>query len=213
LYPVTPSECSRIISQLKLTSFDVNTLPVKLLIHLKDILVVPIVKLINNSFEAGIFPAIFKSSSVTPIFKSGDPTDVSNYRPISVLPLFSKIFERCMANRLINFANKYSLISPHQFGFQKGKSTVDAIVDLAEYIYGALNGKMHCLSIFIDLKKAFDTVNHVILLQKLEQCGVRGLPLQWFSDYLRDRCQRVKVRSSLSGPKTVNIGIPQGSIL
>lgn len=213
LYPVSLAECSRVIADLKLTRFDVNTIPVKLLIHARDILSAPIIKLVNNSFEAGIFPSILKAGTVTPIFKSGDPADISNYRPISVLPLFSKIFERCMANRLINFANKYSIISPHQFGFQKNKSTVDAIVDLTEYIYGALNGKRHCLSIFIDLKKAFDTVNHAILLQKLEHYGVRGLPLRWFVDYLRDRSQCVKVGSSISTPKTINIGIPQGSIL
>ena len=150
---------------------------------------------------------------MTPIFKSGESTNVSNYRPISVLPLFSKLFERCMCSRLVEFVNRFSLVSPKQYGFQKGKSTIDALVDLTEYIYAALNDKKHCLSIYVDLRKAFDTVSHEILLRKINQYGVRGLPLRWFADYLRERQQRVKVGKDLSDSRKVNVGIPQGTIL
>jgi hypothetical protein len=210
---VTVSECLEVISNLKLTSFGLNTLPAKLLLHVKDVLAVPLTQLINNSFQAGIFPSCLKCATVTPIFKTGDASNASNYRPISVLPLFSKIFERCMCTRLVDFAKKFTLISPKQYGFQKDKSTVDALVDLTEFIYAALNNKEHCLSVFVDLRKAFDTVNHTILLQKIHHYGVRGLPLKWFDDYLRERRQRVRVGKSLSDTKFVNIGVPQGSIL
>jgi exonuclease III len=213
LRPMTVVECSNVISTLKNTYFGRNTLPVKVLLAAKDILAVPISGLINNSFVAGIFPSCLKCACITPVFKAGDPTNITNYRPISVLPLFSKIFEKCMVERLINFAESFSLVSAKQFGFQRELSTSDAVIEMLEYIYSSLNDKEHCLSVFVDLRKAFDTVNHEILLQKMYRYGVRGLALDWFTDYLRDRSQRVRIGESVSDCKIVNIGVPQGSVL
>jgi retron-type reverse transcriptase len=118
-----------------------------------------------------------------------------------------------MSARLVNFLNTYSLISDCQFGFRSGRSTSDAIFKLTEFIYNSLNNKDHALSIFVDLRKAFDSVDHQILLDKLKCYGVRGLPLSWFSSYLCNREQYVKIGNSVSDRKILNIGVPQGSIL
>ena len=113
----------------------------------------------------------------------------------------------------MNYLNKYSLISCHQFGFQKGISTIDAILKLTEFIYRSLNKKLHTISVFVDLKKTFDTVNHDILLRKLSCYGIRGIPLGLIKNYLNTRSQCVKIGSVSSGYKTINIGVPQGSIM
>ena len=154
-----------------------------------------------------------KKARITPIYKKGDTKLCSSYRPISSLPFLSKIYERLMANRIISFFNKHSLFSDKQYGFLKGRSTQDALHSFAERIYDALDSRMHNISILIDLKSAFDTVNHSILLSKLELYGIRGHPLNWVRSYLSDRKFFVSLAGSSSSDKTVNIGIPQGSIL
>ena len=143
--------------------------------------------ILNSSFFYGIFPESMKIGKITPVYKKGDPMICSNYRPISSLPYLSKIPERCMANRIISFFNKHSLFSDKQFGFLKNKSTQDALLNFCENVYDALNARKHNISILIDLKAAFDTVNHSILLKKLELYGIRGLGLDWIKSYLSDR--------------------------
>mgnify|MGYP000542503182 CR=1 FL=1 len=209
--PVVPSECISIISNLKLSSCYKNALPVKVLKIVKHILAEPICNLINLSIESATFPSILKFASITPVYKKDDRTLVSNYRPIAVLPLLSKIFEKFITVRLTDFFLKHKIISPSQFGFQSGVSTVDALTKLTDFIYDSLNSRNHTVGVFVDLQKAFDTVNHGILLQKLNHYGVRGLPLAYLASYLRDRKQRVKINSTFSDAVTVNIGIPQGS--
>ena len=118
-----------------------------------------------------------------------------------------------MYQRLENFLTKFNILSPNQFGFRKGKSCNDAISSLMEYVYSALNRKEFIASVFLDLKKAYDTVNHGILLKKLFCCGVRGTPLKWFESYLERRSQCVKIQDSISSQREVTIGIPQGSVL
>jgi hypothetical protein len=211
--PVTVSECVEVISNLNKSYTDENVLPVKICQLLKHILAVPLANHINNSFQSGIFPAIPKKACITPIYKSGARTDTANYRPKSVLPVFSKLFEKCILSRLLSFMEQFSIISPCQFGFRKGMSTVDAVITLTEYIYNSLDSREHSASIFVDLKKAFDTVNHRILLDKLYCYGVRGLTLSWFADYLDNRVQCVKIGASHSDPKIFNIGVPQINIL
>ena len=147
------------------------------------------------------------------VFKKGDQKLCSNYRPISSLHYLSKIYERLFANRILSFFNKHSLFSEHQFGFLKNRSTSDALFDFSENIYDALNSKESNISILIDLKSAFDTVNHSILLSKLEMYGIRGHGLNWIKSYLQDRKFFVGLKNIRSETQTVNIGIPQGSIL
>ena len=213
LFDVTIDECMKIISNLKLTRTSLNQIPVGIFRKIKETIAPTLIKLINSSFHCGIFPNSMKKARITPIYKKGDPKLCSNYRPISSLPFLSKIYERLMANRIISFFNKHSLFSDKQYGFLKGRSTQDALHNFAERIYDALNASMHNISILIDLKSAFDTVNHSILLSKLELYGIRGHPLNWVKSYLSDRKFFVSLAGSSSSDKTVNIGIPQGSIL
>ena len=172
----------------------------------------PLSKIINVSFQSGIFPDIFKIARLTPIFKVGDKEDISNYRPISSLHYISKIFERCVKNRLISFCAKFNIVSTQQFGFLKGKSTADALIDFSEFNYDALDAKKHCANVLIDLKKAFDRV-YLILLKKLELYGIRGIPLNWFRSFLGNRDCFVGIGNINSDRKLINIGVPQGSIL
>ena len=211
--PVTESEVEKLILNSKITKTDVNQMPIKILKNLRYYVSAPLSKIINSSFLSGIFPHDLKLARITPIFKNGDNRITSNYRPIASLPFFSKIFERCMTNRLLSFFNKNSLFSQSQFGFLKNKSTEDAVIDLTEAIYDSLNSKKHHVSLMIDLKKAFDTVNHNILLKKLQLYGIRGIGLDWIRDYLTNRRSYVALGKDSSGTKVTNIGIPQGSVI
>jgi len=211
--PTDTNEVCNIILKLKKSSSGISNVPVRILRRVSDLLSLPISSLINVSFNSGIFPQTLKLAHVIPVHKQGDKTCIENYRPISILPTLSKIFERCMATRLLSYMRKFNILTPNQFGFTKGRSTVDAILSFINLIHTALNDKKHVVSIFVDLKKAFDTVNHGILMSKLECYGLRGNASLWISDYLRDRKQCIKIGSSLSDVKTLNIGVPQGSVL
>ena len=137
----------------------------------------------------------------------------SNYRPVSVLPLLSKILERLMYNRLILYINRYGLLYEYQFGFQKGKSTHMALITLIDKISEALDQGELVIGIFLDFSKAFDTVDHGILLQKLELYGVQDIALKWFESYLSNRLQYVTYNNVKSDKENVKCGVPQGSIL
>lgn len=213
LFPVTEQEISKIISKLKITHTEVNNIPVKLFKSIGNLVSAPLAKIISSSFSHGIFPDSLKWAKITPVYKKEDKKSVTNYRPISSLSYISKVFERCMANRIVSFFNKFQLFSDYQYGFLKNRSTKDAIFNFTESIYDALDSKNHNISILVDLKAAFDTVNHGILINKLERYGIRGHCLQWFVSYLADRKFRVRVGKQFSDEQTVNIGIPQGSIL
>lgn len=211
--PVSREEVSEIISSLRNTKYDLDTISVKMLKFCNRILNYPLSLIINKSLSAGIFPDVFKDACVIPIYKKGDKTNVNNYRPISILPLFGKVLEKCVARRLVSFADHCSIICDNQFGFRKGLSTVDAIVDYSEYICRNLEEHKHVIGVFIDYSKAFDTVNHSILLSKLEAYGIRGLALDWFRSYLDNRRQCVRVGSSYSDYGSISFGVPQGSVL
>ena len=170
-------------------------------------------KIINKAFSAGLFPDCLKRAIITPILKSGDKRCIHNYRPISVLPFMSKLVEKCLLTRLISFLDKLSIISPHQYGFTKGRSTQDALIAFTDHVYEALDNKQSSISVFVDYSKAFDTVDHAILLAKLEKYGIRGLPQKIFLSYLTNRTQQVKIGKFYSDALTVTKGVPQGSLL
>src|SRR6218665_3065371 len=130
-------------------------------------LIGPLINIINSSFKHGLVPTYIKIAKITPIFKAGDKNLITNYRPISVLPFFSKIMEKLMANRLTDYINKHVLLSVTQYGFQRGLSTYMALMDMQTNISEAMNQNKFSLGVFFDISKAFDTVNHKLLIKKI----------------------------------------------
>ena len=167
----------------------------------------------NISLNSSKFPDEWKKAKVTPIFKSGDKNNVSNYRPISVLPIISKIIERTVHNQLYDYLCSRNILSDSQSGFRSNHSTTTTLLDVQDYILNNMDNGFATGVIFLDLKKAFDTVNHEILINKLADYGIKGNELGWFKSYLSNRAQAVHVNSFLSDFRTYNTGIPQGSIL
>ena len=178
-----------------------------------DLVVVPLCRIINLSFSTGVFPDVLKVAKVIVLHKGGSTQDVNNYRPISLLSIFDKIIEKLMHERLYNFLELNDVLFLNQFGFRKKHSTAHSLIEITEQIKETIDkGKFGC-GIFIDLKKAFDTVNHQILLTKLEHYGVRGSLLQWFESYLTNRKQYVFLNGVSSDTMLMTCGVPQGSVL
>ena len=161
----------------------------------------------------GIFPDKMKRAKVVPIHKSGSKMEISNYRPISLLPIFSKILEKLMHSRVYSFLQDQQILLKSQYGFQKNRSTEHAILDIQSKIIDAYENKETPYCIFLDFAKAFDTVNHSILLDKLYYYGIRGNAFKWFESYLTNRDQCVQIGNHSSGILNINYGVPQGSVL
>ena len=174
----------------------------------------PILTDINNaSLEEGVFPDALKIARVTPIHKAGDIKCRTNYRPISVLCALSKISERVVSTKLLEYLTSNAILHHNQYGFRLQRSTSMALLQLIDDISEAVDQGKFTVGIFIDLAKAFDTVNHDILLAKLSFYGVRGLPYEWFASYLNNRKQYVSIDNVESHCMYVKCGVPQGSIL
>ena len=167
----------------------------------------------NLSLKTATFPVKWKEAKVTPLHKGGSRHECSNYRPISVLPILSKNLEKHVFTHMYAFLQKYNLLTDSQFGFRKQNSCQTALITLTEKMYKAINEGKYFGMTQLDLSKAFDLVNHTILIQKLKlyRCNVESM--QWFTSYLELRSQKVCIQKSLS--KSINIisGVPQGSIL
>ena len=174
----------------------------------------PLADIINLSFTTGIYIDKLKISKIIPIFKEkGNKLICENYRPISLLSNINKIFEKIMHKRLYHFLENKGAIYKHQFGFRKHHSTTDALVDLTEDIRQAIDDNQFSCGVFIDLQKAFDTVDHDILLKKLEHYGIRSVANDWFKSYLKNRKQFVSILGFDSDLANVTFGVPQGSVL
>ena len=212
--PCTAEEISALILSLKNgKSSGPNSIPVKLLKILNFPLSKNLAVLINESFLTGTFPKKLKIAKVVPILKKGLVSCKSNYRPISLLSVFSKLFEKLMHQCLFRFLDVCEVLFSMQFGFRAGHSTDHALISLTETIKASLDKKRFGCGIFIDLQKAFDTVNHDILLKKLEHYGIRGNALNWFKSYLGNRKQFVSINSHSSSLANISCGVPQGSVL
>lgn len=189
---------------------DIKSVPIKRVAPLiSDVLSY----LVNLMFTTGVFPDDLKIAKVCPIYKSGNRMEMSNYRPISVLPVFSKLFEGVINCRLECFFTKHNLISACQYGFLKKKSAEQALLVIKDKILENIEHKHYTLGLFLDFRKAFDCVQHNILLEKLNYYGVRGVTHNLVQDYLRHRMQYVRVNDVASNRLTVTCGVPQGSIL
>ena len=165
------------------------------------------------SLLTGEYPDLLKVVKVIPIHKGGSTQEVNNYRPISLLSIFDKIIEKLMHKKLYTFLECNNILFCNQFGFRKNNSTIYALAQITEMIKVSIDiGKFGC-GIFIDLRKAFDTVNHEILLTKLEHYGIRDNLLNWFMSYLSNRKQYVSINGLSSEPLEINCGVPQGSVL
>ena len=166
------------------------------------------------SVEQGIYPSKLKLAKVIPIYKSNDESDPSNYRPISLLSVFNRIFEKMMYNRLKAFLEKFGILHESQYGFREKRSTEHAILEIINQIQTNMDRKLYTCGIFIDLQKAFDTVDHTILLKKLDHYGVQGIVNDWFTSYLTARKQITEIGPlNISKKATVLSGVPQGSVL
>ena len=213
LRPITIDECLGIISKLKNSKPDLHNLPVYLLKIFSEMVSPILCDIFNLCLTSGVFPDELKFSTITPVHKKGARDDLNNYRPISVISTISKILEKCIRVRLGNFMEKHNLINPMKFGLLENKSTEEAALKFVDIVQESLEKKVFALSIFIDFTKAFDTISHVILLKKLELYGIRGIALKLIASYLSKRKHRTKVNSWFSSYKTIEIGLPQGSIL
>lgn len=220
--PVDEEELDKIILTLKTkSSSGHDEVPLKLIKYVGKSLLKPLLHLINSSLITGIFPDCLKISKVVPIYKKGERYEISNYRPVSILPSVSKIYERVMYNRLVDHLQNNNLFDEQQHGFRKGKSTTSALLDFSETIIDAVDKGNNVASIFMDLSKAFDSISHEVILHKLKAFGVLGTTLNWFRSYLTGRMQYVEIMSKnnntlikhRSETLTIKHGVPQGSIL
>ena len=214
LTPTDEEEIFKIVRCLKTSrSSGHDGLSVHLLKRIVIHIATPLAYIFNLSITTGICPSSFKTAKVIPVFKKDDPSLLTNYRPISILPSMSKILEKIIYKRLYIFLQVNDILIPNQYGFRKHYSTDFAIIKLLNKITECFANKEHLIGIFMDLSKAFDTIDHNILMYKLQRYGIRGTSLSWIRDYLSNRKQYVVYQCSESPTSNITCGVPQGSIL
>ena len=212
LSPITDNEIHDIINSLD--SNKSNDISPKLLKALCNTFCPILTYLFNSCMLSGFFPDELKIARVIPLFKSENTNLMSNYRPISILPTLSKIFEKLIHVRIYQFLDENQVLYSYQFGFRKAHSTVHAVQTVIHSVIKALDASYQCMGIFIDFSKAFDTIQHNILLEKLYHYGVRGIAHELISSYLSNRKQFVYHDSECySTVEDINVGVPQGSVL
>ena len=212
--PIVESEITKIISKFDQNKSaghdDIGNFVIKKVV---DEISSPLTEIFNLSLTTGKVPEQLKTAKVIPIYKKDDASVFSNYRPVSVLPCLSKVLERLVFNRCIEFIDNNNLLNEKQFGFRAKHSTYMAIMQLIDKVNNAVERNKTTLGVYLDLSKAFDTIDHTILLYKLEHYGFRGVVKDWFTDYLNNRKQFVSYNGTKSEHKTILCGVPQGSIL
>lgn len=216
--PVTMAEIFSIVQKLKQSkSSGIDDVPNFVIKGCAMEICEPLSYIMNNSLNEGIFPDQLKKAQIKPLYKKGDHNVLDNYRPINLLPSFSKIFETIMVTRLTDYFVKYNLFNECQHGFLKGKTTETAVFKFVQTIMRSLENKKYAVGCFLDLSKAFDTMDKTILFEKLEKYGVRGKALDWIQSYFCGRSQVVKInvnsKQYVSESLDVKLGVPQGSVL
>ena len=213
LDPVSESEIKERLISLKETATgydEINTMSLKLS---NNLIAQPLAHICNLSLTEGVFPHQLKIANVIPIYKSDDPMLFNHYRPVSLFCILSKDFEKIIYDRLLNFLERYKILYDKQYGFRKKHSTYMVLITLMDKLRNAIENGEYVIGIFLDFSKAFDTVNHDILREKLEHYGIRGCALSWFRSYLSNKPQYVTYNGTTSMSQTIKCGVPQGSIL
>ena len=211
---VTRETVSRILASFRGgSSPGCDGISIETLKECKEHILEPLTHIVNRSFRENVFPRIYKKAILIPLFKKGDPTDPSNYRPISLLSVIGKLIEKIAKEYLVNHIESNEILSDQQFGFRKGKSTDDAICLQNKIICTALDSGNKVIGIYMDLVKAFDTISHVKLLKAIEETGVNKGFVNWSASYLSGRQQFVKVGNQISDGQACYFGIPQGTCL
>ncbi|CAH2237403.1 jg11259 [Pararge aegeria aegeria] len=214
MQPTDEAEIESLILQLdNKKAPGIDNIDNELVKQIKKEILKPLADIFNLSISTGTFPEIWKTALICPIHKSGPKDTPENYRPISLLGVIPKLLEKVVNKRLVMYLESRNIISEHQFGFRRNKSAEDATLLLSTSVASLLDNNKHCIGVFLDLARAFDTVSIKLLIKKLEQSGIRGIPLQWFTTYLNDRKQCLKINNCSSQPQITNFGVPQGSIL
>ena len=212
--PTSPREVLAIIKNMKRkTSEGYDEIPTSLVIDGREELASPLSHLINRCLAHSVFPAAEKCTKITPAHKSGDKAQMDNYRPISVLPAISKIFERIVHNQLYTYLENNNLLSDSQFGFRRKSSTENAVTYFSDFIRNSMDKGKLTGAVFVDLRKAFDTIDHATLLAKLPIYRVHDKELKWFESYLFNRQQFVYFQNTCCQRQSLSTGVPQGSIL
>ena len=214
LNPVSENFVRDQLRQLKPNkAIDLDKVSSRLLKDSAEVIAPVLTNVINCSFRNKSFPQSWKSAKVMALFKNSDADNCDNYRPISVLPTVSKIAERAAHIQLYNHSDSNGLLHVKQFGFHRKRSTSSALLQFSDDILQNMEDGLVTGVVFLDLKKTFDTVNHRVLLLKLHALGVDDSAAAWLKSYLTNRCQRTVMGSTVSTPRLVNIGVPQGSVL
>ena len=212
--PTTPKEIEDIIMVSNtMKSTGPYSIPNQIIKQISTSISTPISNICNNSFITGKYPDVLKISKVIPIHKKDSKLDVSNYRPISLLSNINKIIEKLMFERLYTFLEMHNCIYELQFGFRQKHSTNHALLSMTQEIRESIDKGSLAIGVFVDFQKAFDTVNHEILLRKMSHYGVRGVTNNWFQSYLTNRKQFVTIDGFNSDLKCIKHGVPQGSVL
>ena len=211
---ISETQISSIVMKMKAkhsSGYDgVSNYLLKSLIH---VIKLPLCVVFNKSLQTGVFPNLMKLAKLIPLHKGGERDVCDNYRPISLLPIISKILERHVHKHMVKFLDENHILYPHQFGFRERHSTTDVIMSLIGEMLKALDSDLMVLSLFIDLKTAFNMVPHSLILDKLKVMGVEGVALDWFRDFLTNRKHYVAINNCKSDQKTMDIGVAQGSTL
>lgn len=213
LNPVNNCEVLQIINSLKDKAGGIDGLNAKFLKVISVCISLPLTHILNLCIQNSVWPDALKEAEVVPIYKTGDKKLATNYRPISLISNIAKIFEKLIHNRLYSFFFNNNILSSNQFGFKKNVGTKDALSHAINTIVENIDKNKKVIGTFLDLSKAFDTVKHCILLEKLNRYGIRGTALEFMKSYLTNRKQKVKIQGQYSNEILLEVGVPQGTIL